>query len=161
MKYYPEQAPLVAPALVKTLQDPSPYVRLMAAEALNRVDADAAKKAGAVTVMIPLLKDPDNQVASRAAFALRQFQNDAEAAVTALIEALHSTNSNVGCDAVWSLEWAFPQHADRIIPELRKAAERKDNVGSYARGGAETSRIQTVARLDAPSNAMPPFSWYG
>jgi len=133
LRYYPEQARLVTPTLAKALQDPSAYVRLMSAEALNRVDANAAKTAGAAGVMITLMQDPDDQVASRAAFALRQFQTEPEAAVSALIEALHSTNSNVACDAVWSLEWAFPKHADRIIPEMRKAAERKDSVGGYAR----------------------------
>ena len=133
LKYYPEEASLAAPALAKALQDPAPYVRLVSAEALNRVDAAAAKRAGAATVLIQLLQNPDDQVAARAALVLRQFQDDADAVLPALIAAMHGTNSHVGCNAVWSLEWAFPQQSDRIIPELRKAAERKDNVGGYAR----------------------------
>ena len=142
LKYYPEQAPLVAPALEKALLDPSPYVRLISAEALNRVHPVAAKRAGAVTVMIRLMQDADDQVASRAAFVLRQFQNEPEAAVSGLIDALHSTNSNVGCNAVWSLEWAFPTYADKIIPAMRKAAERKDNVGGYARSAVKHLEVQ-------------------
>jgi non-SMC mitotic condensation complex subunit 1 len=146
LKYYPEQAPRVAPALEKALQDPSPYVRLIAAEGLNRVDAEMAKKAGAVTVMSRLMQDQDDQVASRAAFVLRQFQNEPDAAVSALLQALQSTNSNVGCNAVWSLEWAFPSYAGRIIPELRKAAERKDNVGGYARSAVKHLESEAAAK---------------
>jgi HEAT repeat protein len=132
--------------LEKALQDPSPYVRLISAEALNRVDAETAKKAGAVNVMSRLMQDQDDQVASRAAFVLRQFQNEPEAAVSALLQALQSTNSNVGCNAVWSLEWAFPSYAGKIIPELRKAAERKDNVGGYARSALKRLESETVAK---------------
>ena len=146
LKYYPEQAPRVAPPLAKALHDPVPYVRLTSAEALNRVDPDAAKQAGAMTVMIKLLQDPDDQVASRAASVLRQFQQDADAAVVALIETLHGTNISVGCNAVWALEWAFPKHADKIIPELRKATEREDNVGSCARVALEHLESKTVTR---------------
>jgi len=139
LKYYPEHALLITPALVKSLQDPSPYVRLSSADALNRVDPAAASKAGAVAVVAQLLQNPDYQLSGPAAFALRQFQQDADLAVTALIEALHGTNSSVvGASAVWSLEWAFPKQADRIIPELRKAAERKDNAGGYAKGALKS-----------------------
>ena len=131
--YYPEKAPEVAPTLVVALRDTEPWVRLTASSSLNQVDATAAKKAGVVTVLAALVTNANDQVAARAAHALRGCTNDADRAVAVLIQALHSTNSNVGCNAVWSLEWEFPGHADTIIPELKKAAERKDNVGGYAR----------------------------
>jgi len=131
--YYPEQAGVVSPVLVKGLQDPFPYVRLIAAQALNRVDPDAAKKAGAVSVAIQILKLPDDQVASRAARFLGEFQTEPELAVSGLIEALESTNTLVACSAIWSLEWAFPKQAETIVPALKKAAQRKDNAGSYAK----------------------------
>jgi len=137
LRYYPEFGPLVAPALAAALADPAPWVRLTSAESLNRVDPGTAKKAGALNVLIKLTKEPDDQIASRAAFKLRYFQNEAETAVAALIEALQSTNSLVACDAIWSLEWAFPSHAATIIPALRQAAERKDNAGGYARSAIQ------------------------
>jgi len=138
LKYYPEHALLVTPALLKALQDPSPNVRLRCAEALNRVDPVAGSKAGAVTVVAQLLSNPDYQVSGQAAYALRQFQHDADLAVTALIEALHGTNrAVVGASAVWSLQWAFPSHTNRTIPELRKAGELKDNAGGYARSAVQ------------------------
>lgn len=133
LKYYPEEAPLIAPPLVKALKDSSPYVRLCSADALNRVDPVTGSKAGAVSVVSNLLQNPDYQISGHAARVLRQFQRDADAAVTALVEALHGTNrAVVGASAVWSLQWAFPTQADRIIPELRKAAEQNDNAGRYA-----------------------------
>jgi hypothetical protein len=138
LKYYPEKASEVAPALVVALRDTEPYVRLTASESLNEVDGNAAKKAGVAGVLGTLLTTANDQVASRAAFALRGCTNDADRAVAALIDALHSTNSNVGCNAVWSLEWAFPSHADTAIPELKKAAQRKDNVGGYARSAIKS-----------------------
>lgn len=133
LRYYPEKAPEVTPALAVALRDTEPYVRLTASESLNDVDIAAAKKAGVVTVLAGLVTNANDQVAGRAAFALRGCTNDADSAVAVLIQALHSTNTYVGCNAVWSLEWCFPTHADAIIPELKKAAERKDNVGGYAR----------------------------
>ena len=145
LRYYPEDASAITPSLVKALQDPEPHVRLQSAQTLNRVNPDAAKKAGAVSVLTNLLRNPDDQIASRAAAVLRQFQNEADIAVAALIEALQSTNSNVGCNAVWSLESAFPEYADRIIPELKKAAERKDNVGGYARSALKKFESKATA----------------
>ena len=139
LRYFPEQASLFTPALIKALQDAFPYVRLNAAITLNRVDPVAGSKAGAVTVVAKELQNPDYNLSGQAAFALRQFQHDADLAVTALIDALHGTNSAVvGASTVWSLEHAFPNHADRIIPELRKAAERKDNAGGYAKGALKS-----------------------
>jgi hypothetical protein len=138
LKYYPEEASLVASPLVKALKDASPYVRLSAADALNRVDAAAGSKAGAVTVVARELQNPEYQLADGAAYALRQFQTDADAAVAALIGALEGTNrSVVGASAVWSLEWAFPDHTNRTIPALKKAAETQDNAGNYARSAVQ------------------------
>lgn len=134
LKYYPEEASRVTPALVNALKDASPYVRVHAADALNRMDPAAGSKAGAVTVVAAELQNPDSNLSSQAALAMRQFQADADAAVTYLIEALEGTNrAVVGASAVWSLEWAFLDHTNRTIPALKKAAEIKDTAGSYAR----------------------------
>jgi HEAT repeat protein len=132
LRYYSEQRQIVAPVLVKALQDPVPLVRVVAAEALNRVDPDAAEKAGAIAVVIEVLKDPDDQVAYRAAEFLRDFQRQPELAVPALIESLQNTNTLVACTALWSLQ-QFKHHADTIIPALKKAAQREDIVGGWAK----------------------------
>jgi hypothetical protein len=45
LRYYPEQAQVVVPVLVKALQDPVPKVSQLAADALKRIDPAAAAKA--------------------------------------------------------------------------------------------------------------------
>src|SRR6266536_1984566 len=135
LKFYPEQREVVAPVLVKALQDPQPHVRLCAAEALNRVAPSLAKKAGATSMLAAIAKDPDDQVASKAVAALGHPGSQPDLAVPALVECLHSTNTLVGCEAVWALEWApkeFSAYSETIIPALRIAAKRKDSVGRYA-----------------------------
>ncbi len=130
---------------MKALQDPVPQVRLLAAEALNRVDPDAAEKAGAIVVVIQILKDPDDQVAYRAADFLRNFQSQPELAVPALIESLQSTKTLVACTALWSLQ-QFNNHADTIIPALRKAAQREDNVGGWAKQALKSLESEPDAK---------------
>ena len=70
LKYFPEEREVVTPVLVNALQDFAPYVRLYAAEALNRIAPDAAKKAGATSMLVTIANSPDDQVASKAVSAL-------------------------------------------------------------------------------------------
>ena len=132
LRYYPEEKQVVAPALAKALADAEPPVRLVAAESLNRIDPIAASRAGVVKVLAAIVLHPDDQIAGRAPSILRHCRNDADEAVAALLKGLHSTNSLVSSSSVWALE-AFPSHADSILPELRKAAERTDHAGGYAK----------------------------
>jgi len=132
LRYYRDEKAAVIPTLTNALGDTEPYVRLTAAESLNHVDAEAASRAGVVKVLEVLVTDANDQIGGRAASVLRNCRKDEHAAVAALIKALHSTNTYVSCSAVWSLE-SFPGHAETIIPELRKAAERKDNAAGYAK----------------------------
>jgi hypothetical protein len=100
---------------------------------LHGVDPESAKKAGAVNVVTPLTQESDNEIAALAVSALGDFQNEPELAVLALIEALRATNTLVACSAVWTLDGRFPRQAKLIIPEMKRAAERNDNVGGYAK----------------------------
>jgi hypothetical protein len=135
LQYYPEHRQEVVPTLVAAMNDPVPSVRLMVAGALNQIDPDTSKRVRAVSVVIPILKDSDNQVAYRAAQLLGNMKNEAELAVSALIEALENTNELVACSAVWALEHGgqFEPYGKTVVPALTKAAERKDNVAGYAR----------------------------
>lgn len=133
LKYYPDHAAIAAPALAKALQDSVPQVRIRAAEALHRLDPELAKKAGAVRVLAPLAQESDNQIAASAITVLGDFQNEPDLAVPALIDALRATNSLVVCSAVWALDRAFQNQAKVIIPEMKKAAQRTDDVGGWAR----------------------------
>ena len=130
--YFPEHRDEVAPALVKALQDSEPHVRLLSATALNHIDPAAAKKAGAVAVVVAIMQESDDQIAGRAASALREFESEAEIAVPALIQGLENTNTLVACDSVWSLQ-QFKTQTNLIIPALEKAALRPDSPGRYAK----------------------------
>jgi len=145
LRYYPEERQVVAPALAKALADAQPQVRLIAADSLNRIDPIAASRAGVVKVLAAIVVHPDDQIAGRAPSVLRHCRNDADEAVAALLKGLHSTNSLVSSSSVWALE-AFPSHADSILPELRKAAERTDHAGGYAK--------QAVKKLEARQAAQ-------
>ena len=92
LRYYPEQRQVVAPALAKALKDPAPAVRVMAAVALYQIDPEASRRAGAASVMIPIVRDRDDQLASRAAQLLGKMKNETELAVPVLVEALENTN---------------------------------------------------------------------
>jgi len=136
LRWFPEQREIVTPVLVMALQDPQTEVRLLAAQALNRVDPETAKRAGAVSVVIAITKNPDDQNSRFALRALRFFKADAELAVPTLIECLQHTNTRVASEAVRALEWAandFGSYSNAIVPALEKTAERNDSVGKYAR----------------------------
>lgn len=136
LKWIPEEKKVVAPALVAALQDPQPQVRLLAAQALNRVDPEAAKKAGVVAAVLEVAKHPDPQVVAPAISGLHFFKNEPELVVPVLVELVESTNTLVACNAVWILEWSgreFRSYSNSIVPALTKAAERKDSVSGYAK----------------------------
>jgi hypothetical protein len=136
LKFYPEEADTVAPILVKAMQNPTTSVRMHAADALNRIAPEIARKAGATEMLIQVANDPDNQVASRAVQALGRTTNQLDLAVPALVKCLEKSDTLVACQAVWSLEWApkaFEAQADVITNALSKAASRSDNVGGYAK----------------------------
>ena len=150
LKHYPEQHEVVAPVLVKALQDPQAVVRVSAAEALNWVAPEVAKQAGATSMLVAMAQNSDDQLASKAVAALGHLGSQPDLAVPALIEALHSTNTLIGCEAVWALEWApkeFSPYSDTIIPALTIAAQRTDSVGGYARS--------SLAKWKSRSDAKP------
>jgi hypothetical protein len=115
----------------------------MAAIALNRVDPAGAKKAGAVSVVAGVLKEPDDQIASPAAGALRDFRSQPEVADPALVKALQHTNTLVACSAVWAIGASFRDGTNTFIPALRQAAQRKDNVGGWAKTTLELREAPT------------------
>jgi hypothetical protein len=116
--------------------DPRSEVRLLVAEALNRVAPDIAAKASTTSVLVGVARHPDDQVAHRAVEALGKPGTDPALAVPALLECLESTNALIACHAVWALERGtkqFGAFSDIVTPALALAAQRKDNVGGYAR----------------------------
>ncbi|HIL72435.1 MAG TPA: hypothetical protein EYG38_21570 [Verrucomicrobia bacterium] len=130
LRYYPEYRLIVVPSLLVPLSDSSPYVRLEATRSLNMVDAVGASRAGAVKAVIEVLKNDRSIGAMEAVYALGEFQTETKVAVTALIEALQSTNILVPGAAHKTLMEKFS--ADVITPELIKAIERHNGTSQKA-----------------------------
>jgi len=150
LKYYPEAREVVAPLLLKALQDSELRVRIQAAEGLNRVAPDLARRSRATSILIAISKHPDPAIACRAVPALARSPSEPDLAIAALVESLQHTNTTIACGAVWALETlkGFDSYSDQIISGLRNAAQRKDSVGRYARFALE--------QWDWKSNAKPP-----
>ena len=149
LKYYPEQREVVAPVLVKALQDSSPSVRQCAAESLCRVAPDQVGSAGVVPVVIGVLKDPDDQIAWRAALLLGEMRAQPALAVPALIGALENTSTLVAATAAQALV-KFKESAETIIPALEKAAQRKDSVSGYAKGALKQLGAKAPEKQGVP-----------
>ena len=149
LKYYPEEAKIVTPVLIKALQDSSPWVRQCAAESLNRIAPELVTKAGVVPIVIRVLKDPDDQIAWRAAQLLGEMRQEPALAVPALIESLENTNALVAATAAQAL-LRFKEQAQMIIPALEKAAERKDTAGGWARSALQQLESHASANQGAP-----------
>jgi HEAT repeat protein len=120
--YYHEQREIVAPVLIKALHDPHNDVRLVAARSLNRVAPDAAADAGVVQMLVEVLKDPNDQIAYRAAELLGDFGKEPELAVPALMAGVQGTNVLVAATAARSLG-RFGGEARAAIPVLQEATK--------------------------------------
>src|SRR6266446_7372439 len=55
------------------------------------------------------------------------------------------TNTLVACSALWSLQ-RFKNHADTIIPALKKAAQREDIVGGWAKSALKPVESEADAK---------------
>jgi hypothetical protein len=135
LKYYSEAREIVAPVLLRALQDSELRVRIQAAEGLNRVAPDLARQNGATSILIAIAKHPDPAIAYGAVPALARSPTEPDLAVAALVESLQHTNTSIGCAAVYALEGfkGFASYSDRIISVLGNTAQRKDSVGNCAR----------------------------
>jgi HEAT repeat protein len=61
LQYYPSQAETVIPLMVKSLQDASPVVRLMAVKALHQVDPQNPAKSDFVPILVGCLTEEANE----------------------------------------------------------------------------------------------------
>lgn len=117
--YYPEEKQVVVPALAKVLKDPKLSVRQSAAESLYRVAPDQVIGAGVIPVVIGIMKNPDNQIAFRAAQLLGDIGKEPSLTVPALLDQVLGKDRLVAMVATLALV-RFPQQADIIIPVLRE-----------------------------------------
>jgi hypothetical protein len=81
---------------------------------------DAAVDAGVVSVLIAILKDPNDQIAYRAAELLGDFGREPDLAVPALVAGVQGTNVLVASTAARSLG-RFGKQASAAVPALLEA----------------------------------------
>jgi hypothetical protein len=120
LRHYSDQARTVAPALVRALPEPDVRIQIVIARTLAHVDREAAVKAGAVSIGVKILKNPDDQIAYRAAELLGELAAEPAVSVPVLIEAAQGSNTLVACSALRSLV-GFPEQQAEILPVLTGA----------------------------------------
>jgi hypothetical protein len=120
--HYPNQAQVVAPVLVKAVQESDCGVRMLVVKALAHVDLQTGLRAGIMPVVIEILKNPNDQVAYKAAELLGEMRAEPALAVPALAEAVQGTNALVASTSARALA-RFGEQARAAIPALRKALE--------------------------------------
>jgi len=136
LRYYPEDRSVVVPALADALSDPVPQVRMVAAESLHGIAPDAIAREGVVLVVISILREPDDQIASRAARLLGEMAENPDLTVPALVESVQGTNRLVASSAASALG-RFPEYSDLIVPVLLQAYQDTNSpVSRRASGGA-------------------------
>ncbi|MDB6068727.1 MAG: hypothetical protein JWR26_4935 [Pedosphaera sp.] len=146
--YFSEEAQTVAPVLTKALSDPMPAVRLLAAKSLNKVAPDKIVDSGVIPILITILKNPDDQIAYRAAELLGEFKKEPSLAVPALIESVQGTNRLVATDAASALG-NFPDQADAIVPVLLQVYQSTNKLVSRWASGASLKKLDPIAAAKA------------
>ncbi len=125
LRYYPEQREAVVPALTSLLRDSEVRVQMTAADSFQKVAPELVATSGVVSVVVRLLKNPNDQIDLWAADWLGTVRCEPNLAVPALIESLQNPNSLVASTAAQSLT-RYKEQADIIVPALKQAALRED-----------------------------------
>ncbi|MBL9134555.1 MAG: HEAT repeat domain-containing protein [Verrucomicrobiales bacterium] len=140
LRFYPEEREVVVPVLTTALSDRVPIVQIAAAEALHRVAPDVVASEGVVPVVIGVLRNPDDQIAYRAAILLGKMGEKPALTVPALIESVQGTNRLVASSAASALG-CFPQHAELIVPVLLRAYQDTNGIVSRRASGAALKKV--------------------
>lgn len=119
LRYYAEEKQSVTPAIIPLLKDPKPEIRLCAVETLHCVNPDQLVASGAVAVAMDMLKNPDDQLASRSARILGEMRKEPAMTIPALLDAVRGTNGLVADISLRALA-KFPEEAETIIPALQE-----------------------------------------
>src|SRR5207302_2830294 len=109
----PAAAP-AAPALVKALSDPDPFVRWAAARTLGKISPVAADRA--VPALAGMLMDADLDLRVAAAAALERYGRAARTAVPDLIRALAATDVEMRVAVIHALGAIGRPEAQQAIP---------------------------------------------
>lgn len=138
LQYYPDQAKMVIPLMVKSLQDSSPQVRLMAVKALNKIDPENDAKSGFVSVLAGCVAGPSGDTpgaANDAVIMLGALHREPGIAVPVLIQCLQNADTYIRQNAAAALG-KFGGQAKSAIPALQKALGDSD---AHVRNQAATA----------------------
>jgi hypothetical protein len=147
LAHFRNEASTVAPVLAKALQETNPQIRITIAGALATVDPQVAVQSGVVPIAIEILRNPDDQIAYRAAMLLGRLVAEPALSVPALIEGTRSTNDLVAIDSMAALV-KFREPMEMIAPALTNAlTHRHARIRRYARDALQ--RIEAGATANA------------
>jgi RNA polymerase sigma factor (sigma-70 family) len=135
LQYYTNQSNTVIPLIVNALQDSDPVVRMMAVEALDKIDPNDPGNSKSVSVLIgcltaskagsPLAASRFQIEASQAATELGELHRDPDLSVPALIQSLQSDDNYVREQSATALG-KFGSQAKPAIAALTKALKDSD-----------------------------------
>ena len=151
LQYYANEADTVTPLLANMLQDPVPFVRLMAFRALTKVDPQTAAKMDIVPGLVKSLLNTPNNVANfgvpmEAANALGDLHLEPDLVVPALVKSLQSDDEELRGDSARALS-RFGGLARAAIPALQQA---------LADANADV-RQEAAAALKRVTAGAPPY----
>ena len=142
LRYFPEEKERVIPQLMEGLKNSDLRIRMVALISFVKLDPQEAILKGVVPVAIDLLRQPDDQIASRVAGIMGELQPASFLVVPALLQAAQSRSALLANDAIRSLG-KFSGQASEIIPALKKLETNSDKAAS-------TKLIQeTIQKLEA------------
>lgn len=111
MKRIPGFGKKALPVLIEKLKDENPRKRMMAAEFLGLLGADALDSKNATDSLLKALDDPDAEVQIRAAGALRDIDSEREEIVKAISQKLDDPNPRIRINAIFIV-------GEKNIPKL-------------------------------------------
>ena len=153
-------APAVG-ALVESLGNEKPQVRLFAAEILGQVDGERKE---IVRALVGALGDKAPDVRAMAAGSLGNLRIDAREAATALLECLNDSDASVRQAAVQAIGNVATAEPD-VVEDLVKALADKDGqvrraaVDALAAFGAPDEAIDPLVKLLGDDNEQPDVRW--
>jgi HEAT repeat protein len=149
-----------AQALVRALADSDRYVRWTATRALGRLGPIGEVKQGAVAALARILRDPDLEVRTAAAVALKEYATDASPAVPSLARAVKEGGDTetrlaairalvaIGEEAVPAIPSLAEALADPKVPIRQEAAAALGTFGK-ASIAAESQLLRALDDSDA------------
>jgi HEAT repeat protein len=109
--------------LIEHLTDSDSYVRLIAVDALGKLDNGSER---VIEALLKCLTDSDSDVRSRAAYALSKLGNHSERVIEALLKCLIDSDSDVRSRAAYALS-KLGNHSERVIEALLKCLIDSDS----------------------------------